>query len=331
MNNTLLPPNATAAERALEAATARTTETPVPVGDLWNPQTCPADALPWLAWALSVDVWDSSWSVDVKRSVIAESIAIHRRKGTVWAVREALRSAGFAEATVSEGLPQLTHGGTQLYSGEETYFGGSRWALFDVLIDLGEYEGVDGSARSRMAALIDMAKPVSRHLREVSFSAELADELPQGEATTTTVSPSLEEEAHFGLTYGGQIQHDQARLIEGFDPVGFDGAWRYDAEQDYSGQSKYSLWEVTGSLHDNERSAFELGALELAAADSWSKGAPLADGLSVYDGSGRYGTPGTTPQDVMAITLTRQVRHNGRHHHNGLRHHAASNTEHLSA
>ncbi|TKA96910.1 phage tail protein I, partial [Cereibacter changlensis] len=54
----ILPPNATKAERAFEAALAALCDLPVPVGQLWSPETCPAALLPWLAWALSVDDWD---------------------------------------------------------------------------------------------------------------------------------------------------------------------------------------------------------------------------------------------------------------------------------
>jgi len=45
--NSLLPPNATDTERAIEATTERTTDLPVPLRTLWNPDTCPADLLPW--------------------------------------------------------------------------------------------------------------------------------------------------------------------------------------------------------------------------------------------------------------------------------------------
>ncbi|WP_429884766.1 phage tail protein I [Geoalkalibacter halelectricus] len=331
MNKSLLPPNSTALERALEGATERIGAAAVPVSDLWNPDTCPAAALPWLAWALSVDVWDSAWSEDIKRRVIAESIAIHRRKGTVWAVREALRAAGYAEATVSEGLPRLTYDGAQLHDGVETYFGGSRWALFDVHADLGETEGLSASDRDRLVRLIDMAKPVSRHLREVSFGAHMADQVDTAESTTTTVSPALVEEAHFGLTYGGQIAHDQAQLIEGFDPVRFDGAWRHDAEQGYSGQNKYSRWEVTGERYANERSGFAMDTVPVSANDAYELAAPLHDGRSAADGAAFYGAASSRSRDVMAITLTRQVRHNGRHIFDGSRRHAATHVESLTA
>jgi len=91
MSSHLLSPNATGPERALAEAVGRVSDVPLPVGDLWNPDTCPTAVLPWLAWALSVDIWDAAWSETDKRAAIAESVAIHRRKGTVWASAEALR------------------------------------------------------------------------------------------------------------------------------------------------------------------------------------------------------------------------------------------------
>jgi len=100
--SSLLPPNATPFELATEASTERIGDVPVPVGDLWNPQTCPIEALPWLAWALSVDDWDSSWPEKTKRAVVAASMAIHRIKGTVGAVRRALASAGVGEVQIEE-------------------------------------------------------------------------------------------------------------------------------------------------------------------------------------------------------------------------------------
>jgi len=89
----LLPPNATPQERALSLATGRAVD--VPIKQLWSPATCPAGILPWLAWALSVDEWNSSWPVETQRQVIAASIDEHRKKGTVGALRRALQRLGY--------------------------------------------------------------------------------------------------------------------------------------------------------------------------------------------------------------------------------------------
>lgn len=89
----LLPPNATTQERAISLAVDRAV--PVPNATLWSPWTCPAGILPWLAWALSVDEWDSGASEDRKREIIAESIDQHRVKGTVYALKRALQQLGY--------------------------------------------------------------------------------------------------------------------------------------------------------------------------------------------------------------------------------------------
>jgi len=81
----VLPSNATLFERSLAATgvdrmLALDTER---LKNLWNPwKAHPAD-LPYLAWALSVDLWDSSWPDTKKRSVIANAIKHHRLKGTL--------------------------------------------------------------------------------------------------------------------------------------------------------------------------------------------------------------------------------------------------------
>ena len=56
----LLPPNASALERAIAATGAGIDTLPVAVRDVWNPATCPVALLPWLAWALAVDEWDET-------------------------------------------------------------------------------------------------------------------------------------------------------------------------------------------------------------------------------------------------------------------------------
>lgn len=90
LSPSLLPVNATPLERALEATLARVDVLPVEIGQLWNPETCPFDLLPYLAWAISVDVWDAAWPEAIQRRVIANAPTVHRAKGTRAAVAAAL-------------------------------------------------------------------------------------------------------------------------------------------------------------------------------------------------------------------------------------------------
>lgn len=93
---TLLPPNASAGEKAFEQATARIGAVPVvQLASLWRPDTCPVALLPWLAWAVGVEVWSSAWDEATKRAAIAAAPYIKRHKGTRGAVNRALTVLGF--------------------------------------------------------------------------------------------------------------------------------------------------------------------------------------------------------------------------------------------
>lgn len=95
-SNSLLPFNATSYEYALESVTKRATLLPVDIAAVWDPIACPAELLPWLAWALSVDTWDSDWPEATKRALIANSVQIHRTKGTVSAIERVMDALGVA-------------------------------------------------------------------------------------------------------------------------------------------------------------------------------------------------------------------------------------------
>lgn len=90
----LLPPNATAVERAIETLSRRLDDIPSPLRDLVNPETCPARFLPWLAFTLSVDTWNPAWSERVKRNLIAASMDLHKRKGSAGSVRAVVQAFG---------------------------------------------------------------------------------------------------------------------------------------------------------------------------------------------------------------------------------------------
>ncbi|WP_122604256.1 phage tail protein I [Pseudomonas viridiflava] len=149
----LLPLNSTSLERAIEAATDETTQ--IPLRTLYNPQTCPAHLLYHLAWAWSVDRWDEEWSEPVKRAAIAASFYIHEHKGTIGAIRRVVEPLGYLIEvmewwqTVPQGVP-----GT--------------FALVVGVLDT----GITEEMYYELTALIDDAKPVSRHLTGLAISLE---------------------------------------------------------------------------------------------------------------------------------------------------------------
>lgn len=90
MSSDLLPPGSTVLERSLVDASARLSDVPVPIRSLWDPATCPAPLLPFLAWGVSIDLWDPDWSEAEKRTAIASAIVDQRRKGTPASLRSVI-------------------------------------------------------------------------------------------------------------------------------------------------------------------------------------------------------------------------------------------------
>lgn len=151
----LLPPNATPVERNIATAGAIIEQIPVPIRDLGNAATCPANVLPFLAWERSVDRWDPSWSEGTKRAVIDASFFVHQRKGTVGAIRRAIEPLGYLIRVVP------------WYSMQPE---GPRGTFH---LDVGVLDtGITEAMYAELERLIDDAKPLSRHLTGLSISVE---------------------------------------------------------------------------------------------------------------------------------------------------------------
>lgn len=92
--SSILPGNLPELERQVESLEQRITDLDIPIDTLWNPWECPAVVLPYLAWAVSVDVWEPDWPEETKRAAIAAAPNLHRIKGTPLAVKTALNTLG---------------------------------------------------------------------------------------------------------------------------------------------------------------------------------------------------------------------------------------------
>jgi phage tail P2-like protein len=145
----LLPPNATLLERAIEATMARIGDVPVDLRTLWNAQACPLPLLPWLAWALSIDGWDPAWSEEIKRARVAQAITIQRSKGTLASIRAIVGVFGGAISlrewweTTPKGTPHT----------------------FDVVLSLSNADGTPPSAKFLQQVIeeISATKPLRSH------------------------------------------------------------------------------------------------------------------------------------------------------------------------
>ncbi len=151
----LLPPNASAQERALSNATARIADSvPVTIREVWNPDTCPAHLLPWLAWGFSLDNWDDKWTEAQKRAAIKSSYQVHKHKGTAGALKNALDALGL-NLQVTE-----WH---QMQPAGDPY-------TFAVRVDVGQ-AGLPGeNAIPTIEGVIDSTKNLRSHLASLNIT-----------------------------------------------------------------------------------------------------------------------------------------------------------------
>lgn len=191
----LLPGNATELERNAAQALAQIERVPVPLRDLWNPDTCPTEFLPYLAWAFSVDRWSPAWPESAKRAAIRAAYFIHAHKGTIGALRRVVEPLGYL-IEVREWWEEVPLGvpGT-----------------FRLLIGVLD-SGIDEVMYQELTWLIDDAKPLSRHLAGLAIGLEVRGRTYMGAAaidgeilTVYPYAPGPIEVSSQALLFGGAV------------------------------------------------------------------------------------------------------------------------------
>lgn len=85
---TRLVPNASPLVAGLDASIAAAFALPIDrITDFWSPERCPLELLGYLAWQLSIDLWDDAWPELKKRQVCASAFNLHRSKTTLAGIR----------------------------------------------------------------------------------------------------------------------------------------------------------------------------------------------------------------------------------------------------
>lgn len=163
---TLLPPNASTQERALEGATARVGAVPAPIRELWNPDTCPTDLLTYLAWAFGVDEWDAGWSEEAKRNTIRDSVLVQSRKGSVWSVRRVLANAGYGTVVLVEGLNVILRNGSITRNGFNNHGNPTNWATYRAVLD----RPISNVQAAQVRRILNVTAPARCKLLEFVFT-----------------------------------------------------------------------------------------------------------------------------------------------------------------
>ncbi|BEN59729.1 phage tail protein I [Serratia marcescens] len=200
--NSLLPSGSSPLERRAAEACAGISDLSVPLRDLWNPARCPVKFLPYLAWAFSVDRWDEKWTAAEKRKAVTDAFYIHRRKGTVAAIRRVIEAMGFS-MSIAEWWEVADPRGT-----------------FRLTIDVNDV-GITDEIVKELDRLIGDAKPVSRHIAGIVI------------ATRTTGIISI------GATVThGDIITIYPQDVEADDAIIYDGMQRYNGNVNFSGEKQ---------------------------------------------------------------------------------------------
>ena len=152
-NTSLLPSNQTNLEQALAQVSAGDSELANVLRQMHSVDNCPASMLPWLAIQRSVDRWDPEWSEAIKRKMVKDSFEVHKRKGTVGALRRVVEPfAEIIDITEWHELEPMGPPGTFSMS----------LALFD--------SGLTDTAIAELERMISDTKPLSRHLVGLSIT-----------------------------------------------------------------------------------------------------------------------------------------------------------------
>ncbi|HJU45744.1 MAG TPA: phage tail protein [Chitinophagaceae bacterium] len=149
--------------------------------------TVDSDAIPYLAEQFDVLGYKgfklATTEAD-QREIIKRSIELHRYKGTLWAVREALTSIGFGDAVIVEHVDD-------------------HWAKFRVTIELGG-RALSITEIDELVKMISEYKNTRSHLADLSYTLTFDDTIIIKDEQADY--PSVDETD--GVTMGSDFRHN---------------------------------------------------------------------------------------------------------------------------
>ncbi len=114
-----------------------------------------------------------------QRELLKSAIALHRFRGTPWAIKQALASLGWEQVILLEG--QTSWGGV-------AYPSNQGWAVFRVLIELAAGQGVSTGAAATAVAAVNFFKPARSWLDSVWFAVPAISDVGPDPSDTLTLS-----------------------------------------------------------------------------------------------------------------------------------------------
>lgn len=174
--------------------------------------TVDADALFYLAEQFDVlgyRGWKLAKTEADRRALVKRAVQLHRYKGTPFGIKEALRSVGFDNTVIQEGI-NYQYDSSLDHNSIGTY-GGNEWATFRVIYDLGNDKGISAEQTADLAALVDEYKNVRSHLLGIDWKASLLDRSVATEVFEIKMIVSqMVDDSVDGLDYNGSGNYNAA-------------------------------------------------------------------------------------------------------------------------
>ncbi len=181
---------------------------------------CPVEALPILAKQfdmLGFNGWILCDTEDQRRGLLKRAIELKKVCGTPYAVKEALKSVGYYDVSIQEGVSGALYDGTYTYDGTITH-GGGNWASFRVsLLDLGESHGFSVEDLATIIAVVNKYKSARCKLLDIVLTATVFDYWETITDDDFKITASFDDVDEFNVThrYDGSNIHDGTWLYSG--------------------------------------------------------------------------------------------------------------------
>ncbi len=173
-------------------------------------QTVDEAVLPYLAAqfdVLGVKGYKYATTVAQKRAVVQNAILLHRRKGTVRSIIDALLNINLVVDNIEEGVgTTVLYDGTYEYDGSQTYGSFGHWAYFRVWLDAANNTVIDAAQIADAIEIIKEFKPARCRLFDITVNVVVNDTTD----ITDTVLVETDVYAYDGLGafYDGVYAYD---------------------------------------------------------------------------------------------------------------------------
>lgn len=133
----------------------------------------PAASLEFLAdhFSLFGDGWQFATTDIDKRQLIKEAIAIHRHKGTPWAIKRVLHLLGYGDCEIDERYWSNNHDNTIRHNAERRYGGRGYWTYYRIILS----QQISDEEAERIKALLKDVAPLRCKLMRIDLTLKRHD------------------------------------------------------------------------------------------------------------------------------------------------------------